>query len=86
MLWKEWEFGLNGVKQAKDFSYHERGANKFSYSRRKVFWDAVIQMIGKGFTSDTAIDRIYLVYGERRSIIRILRMMAQDRRDKVDRL
>ncbi len=85
-LWKEWEFGLNGVKPAKDFTYHERGANKFNYSRRKVFWDAVIQMIGKGFTSDTAIDRIYLVYGERRSIIRILRMMAQDRRDKVDRL
>ena len=86
MLWKEWEFGLNGMKSAKDFTYHERGANKFNYCRRKVFWDAEIQMIGKGFTSDTAIDQIYLVYGERRSIIRILRMMAQDRRDKVDRL
>ena len=49
-----------------------------------MFWGTVIQMIGKGVTSDAAIDRIYLVYGERRSIIRLLRMMAQDRRDKVD--
>ena len=51
-----------------------------------MFWDVVIQMIGKGFTSDTAIDRIYLVYGERRLIMRILRMMVQDRQDKVDLL
>ncbi len=74
------------MKPAKDFTYHERGANKFNYGRRKVFWDAVIQMTGKGVTSDTAIDRIYLVHGERRSIMRILKMMAQDRRDKVDQL
>ena len=23
-VWKEWEFGLNGMKAAKDYSYHER--------------------------------------------------------------
>ena len=36
-VWKEWEFGLNGVKPAKDFTYHERGANNFNYCWHKVF-------------------------------------------------
>ena len=85
-VWKEWEFGQDGVKAAKDFTYHERGANKFSFCRRKVFWDAVTLLISKGYTSDTAIDRVYLVYGQGKSVGQILKLMAQDRRDKVDRL
>jgi hypothetical protein len=85
-LWKEWEFGLDGVKPAKDFTFHERGANKFSYCRRKVFWVAVTELISKGFTSDAAIDRIYLVYGQGKSNCQILKLMAQDRRGKVNRL
>ncbi len=67
-VWKECEFGLKDAKAAKDFTYHERGANKFSYCRRKVFWDAVTLLISKGYTSDTAIDQIYLVYGEGKSV------------------
>ena len=78
-LWKEWELGLNGVKPAKDFTYHKRGANKFSYCQHKDFWDAVTGLISKGFTSDTAIDRIYLVYCQGKSIDQILKLMAQDR-------
>ena len=77
-LRKEWEFGLNGIKAAKDFTYHERGANKFSVFRCKVFWDAVTILISKGCTSDTAIDQIY-VYGEGKSVCCILKLMAQDR-------
>ncbi len=30
IVWKEWEFGLNRVKQAQDFTPRERGANKFT--------------------------------------------------------
>ena len=63
IVWKEWEFGLNGVKPARDFTHQERGANKLSFCWHKVFWDSVIQMIAHGYTSDTAIGRIYLVYG-----------------------
>ena len=47
-VWKEWEFGLNGTKPAKDFISHERGANKFTYCRRKVFWDAFNPFIARG--------------------------------------
>ena len=72
-LWKEWDFELNRVKPTKHFTYHESGENKFNYSQCKVFRDAVIQMIAKGFTSDTAMDWIYLMYGECRLIIRFLR-------------
>ena len=32
VVWKEWEFGLNGTKQSKDFTIHERGANRFAFS------------------------------------------------------
>ena len=64
VVWKEWEFGLNGTKPARNFTTHERGMNKFAFSRRKNLWDTVTRMIAHGFTSDTAIDRIYLVYGQ----------------------
>ena len=63
IVWKEWEFGLNGVKPARDFTPRERGVNKFTYFWCKACWDAVIQMITHGFTLVTTIDRIYLVYG-----------------------
>ena len=26
-VWKEWEFGMNGTKPAKDFTSHKRGAS-----------------------------------------------------------
>jgi hypothetical protein len=86
VVWKEWEFGLNGTKPARDFTIHERGANRFAFSRRKNVWDAVTRMIAHGFTSDTAIDRIYLVYGRKKSVCTICNLLAKDRRDKVDRL
>ncbi|ETO84830.1 hypothetical protein F444_01297 [Phytophthora nicotianae P1976] len=36
-LWGEYEFGLNGMKAAREYTAAERGANKFAYSRRKIF-------------------------------------------------
>ena len=63
VLWREWEQGLGEGKPAKAFTHAERGANKFSFSRRKVFWDMVEDMVKRGNTSDVAIDRIYWVYG-----------------------
>ena len=41
VLWNEYEKGLGGQKAAKFYTEKERGANKHTYSRRKVFWDAV---------------------------------------------
>ncbi len=86
VVWKEWEFGLNGTKPARDFIIHERGMNKFAFSQRKNLWDTVTHMIAHGFTSDTAIDRIYLVYGQGKSVCSSCHALAKDRCDKIDRL
>ncbi|ETI38353.1 hypothetical protein F442_15696 [Phytophthora nicotianae P10297] len=40
-LWHEYQFGISGLKAAKEFTPAERGANKFAYSRRKPIWDVI---------------------------------------------
>ena len=37
ILWNEYEFGINGSKPAQMYTAVERGRNKYSYSRRKIF-------------------------------------------------
>ena len=64
----------------------ERGANKFTYCWCKAFWDAVIPMITHGFTSDTAINRIYLVCGRGKPVSYILNALADDKCTGIDRL
>ena len=80
-LWQEYQFGLNGEKPAKDFSSTERGKNKSMYCRRKVFWDVISTLIRAGYTSDTAIDKVYQVYGRGTSVTSILVMMVRDRKN-----
>lgn len=80
-LWQEYQFGLNGEKPAKDFSSSERGKNKSMYCRRKVFWDVISTLIRAGYTSDTAIDKVYQVYGRGTSVTSILVMMVRDRKN-----
>ncbi|ETN07720.1 hypothetical protein PPTG_13046 [Phytophthora nicotianae INRA-310] len=79
-LWHEFQFGNGGLKPAKDFTPVERGANKFAFSRRKVFWDIVATLIRSGYTSDTAIDKIYAVYGRQLPVSSILTALRADRR------
>jgi hypothetical protein len=80
-LWKEYEFGLSGNKPAKSLTSAERGQCRHTYSRRKIFWDVIESLVRKGYTSDTAIDRTYLVYGRRNSVNRILLLMRGDRKN-----
>jgi hypothetical protein len=86
VLWKEWEQGLGGGKPAKAFTHAERGANKFSFSRRKVFWDTVDGMVRRGQLLDVAIDNIYRVYGWNNSVTKILNEMKRDRHRGVSRV
>jgi hypothetical protein len=80
LLWHEYEFGLNGRKAAKDFTYHERGKNKYSYHRRKVVWDKIAELVRAGWTAQAAIDRIYTVYGANATVTTIINQMRNDRR------
>ncbi len=84
-LWKEYQFGLNGHKPAKDYTASERGANKWNYCRRKRFWSVVELMIKQGETFDSAIDRIYAAYGKNMSVTKILNALGNDSRDGVHR-
>ena len=79
-LWQEYEFGISGTKPAKEFTRAERGENKSLYCRRNVFWQLMVQMINAGHTSDSAIDKIYTVYGSSLSVTSILLCLVQDRK------
>ena len=50
-LRNEHEFGLGGRKPGRQFTPVERGAVKFSYSRRKIAWDAIDRMVRSGATA-----------------------------------
>eukprot|EP00644_Phytophthora_capsici_P002597 jgi/Phyca11/105764/e_gw1.11.315.1 len=79
-LWHEYQVCCAKLKAAKDFTAAERGANKFAYSRRKVFWDVVSSLVRSGFTSVTAIDKVYSVYGRQLSVSNVLAALRADRR------
>jgi hypothetical protein len=63
VLWKEWDQGLGGETPAKAYTPAERGANKFTFSHRKVIWDTVEGMIRRGQMADVAINKVYRAYG-----------------------
>jgi nucleoid-associated protein YgaU len=79
VLWKEYTRGIGGRKPAKDFTYHERGAVKYNYSRRKVVWDQISELVRAGDTAEVAIDRIYNIYGRRTSVTNIINRLRTDR-------
>lgn len=73
-------------RTSKNFSYQERGSNKFSYCQCKVLKNSIYGLITKGFTSDTGIDWINHVYGHRVSIVKNLKPMAKDKQGRVHQL
>ena len=78
-LWLEFEQGVGGRKPAKLFTPTERGRCKHKYCFRKPFWELVVQMIQSGYTSYTAIDKIYDAYGQFGSVSKMLREIKSDR-------
>jgi hypothetical protein len=78
-LWREYEFGLDGYKPAKDFTPAERGADKTKYCRRNNFWVIVSELIRAGDSADRAIDKVYRVYGAGASVTQILNSIRVDK-------
>jgi hypothetical protein len=85
VLWNEYETGLGGQKAAKFYTDRERGANKCTYSRRKVFWDAVELLIQRNHTAETAIDRIEKAYGHNTSVTKVINEMRRDKKSGIVR-
>ena len=80
-LWQEYEFGIGGNKGAKYFTSYERGKVKHKYTRRKVIWDCIQRQINRGLQYNVAIDRIYQVYGQEKSVTKIINEMRKDKKE-----
>ena len=77
VLWNEWEVGVGPNKPAKEFTAAERGRVKSKYCRRLKFWKCMEQLICAGASSESAVRRIYSVYGgPGKCVSYILRAMA----------
>jgi hypothetical protein len=77
--------GVNGGKPARDYSLSERGVNHYAYSRCKKIWNAICSLTRKGCTADTAIEKVYEVYGKSKSVTTILDAMIADKQSCIER-
>lgn len=80
-LWDEYSVGLGGNKPAKLFTPAERGRCKFTYSRRKLFWDLCCRLIRSGLDAQLAIDRIYAVYGPNKPVTDIIKAIRLSKKN-----
>jgi hypothetical protein len=80
-LWHEFHHGVGGREAARLFSYSERGCSKHRYHRRKMVWDLVSSLVRMGDTAETAIDKIYAVYGGQTSVTNIINGLKIRTRD-----
>jgi hypothetical protein len=78
-LWTEWTHGIGSLKPAKDFTSAERGKSRYTYSRRRVFWDMVSHHLLADISSDLTIARIYGAYGRSLGVTEILKRMTRDK-------
>ena len=77
-LWQEYEFGLQGRKAAKRFTSRERGRVKYKYHRRKVVWDTILRLLGRGHSIHTAVGEIERVYGEGKTVSTYIHLLRCD--------
>ncbi|KAI2497397.1 hypothetical protein MHU86_17108 [Fragilaria crotonensis] len=78
-LWNEYLHGVGGRKPARLFSETERGQVKYKYSRRKVIWDVIRNLVSLGHSLQRAIDMIYNVYGPQTSVTEIINRLRKDK-------
>jgi hypothetical protein len=78
-LWKEYQFGGPGRKPAKDFTASERGKVKVAFSRRKVLWDKVSELVRNGVAAQVACDLVYEAYGQNMPVTKIMAKMKIDK-------
>jgi hypothetical protein len=79
-LWDEWANGIGGMKASRLFTAAERGRVRHLYSKRKIFWDKICEMVRAGYLAEVAIDKVYDAYGDGESVTYILRQMQKDKR------
>ena len=80
-LWQAYHHGVDGRKAARLFSYSEQGRSKHWYHQRNVVWDLVGQLIRQDDMSETAIDKIYAIFGSQNSVTNIINGLRCDKKD-----
>ena len=80
-LWNEFQHGIGGRKAARLFTSAERGRSKYKFHRRKIVWDIISALVRAGHTADTAVDRIYAVYGGQKSVTDIINGIKKDKQN-----
>jgi hypothetical protein len=53
---------------------------KYKYTRRKVVWDVIRNLVNLGHTAQRAIDIMYDVYGAQTSVTDIINRMRRDKK------
>ena len=84
-LWREYQFGIDGRKPARDFTPQERnnrvGGIKQKYYRRRFVWNAIKYLISTGMTSQSAIAKLRDLYGHSTSISNIIEKIRRDKNE-----
>ena len=80
-LWDEYTVGLEGRKPAKLYLSLERGKCKHKYSRRKVVWDKIQELVNAGYTLHVAINMILDHYGRDKRPTNLIHLMKRDRKN-----
>ena len=64
VLWQEYEKGVGTNVAARNFTPSERGYGsiRFTYSKRKVFWDFVIKFLNRDESASSVCERIHAAY------------------------
>jgi hypothetical protein len=75
----DYDFGIGNGKAAKDFTPPERGRVKHMYSRRKLVWDKVSEMVRSGWDAAEACNKIYEVYGLQKPVTKIIKYLKRDK-------
>lgn len=82
-LWKEYEFGIDGRKPAKNFTAQERnvtaGGTKQKYYRRNHVWKIIKRLINSGHNHHMACNKIHQVYGHDLSVTKIIAALIRDK-------
>jgi hypothetical protein len=74
-----WTASVGSKQQTRLFTARKRGQAKHTFSKLKVFWDKVGEMVRAGWMAEAGINKMYRVHGEEgQPVSKILKAMLTD--------
>lgn len=78
-VWNRFQNGVGRRKPARLSSDAERGRVKLKYSRQKVIWEVVQNMVSLGHSANQTSYRICQVYGPQTIVTDIINRLRKDK-------